>query len=153
MSGTVEMILVAAAEGEPVTSVPEIAAHAGRGLEGDRYASGKGKFKKLEPRQQSTFIEAEAIEAVARDYGIDIDFKDPRRNIVTRGVALNHLVGKTFTVGEATFKGVKLAEPCSYMEKLAGKPVKDPLKHRGGLRAEIIGSGTIRVGDVLSEVD
>lgn len=152
MSGKVEMILIAEAEAEPIVSVPEIVAHAGRGLEGDRYASGKGKFKKLEPRQQSTFIEAEAIEAVARDYGIDIDYKDPRRNFVTRGVALNHLVGKTFTVGEARFRGVKLAEPCNYMQKLAGKPVKDPLKHRGGLRAEIIGSGTVRVGDVLSEV-
>lgn len=153
MSGKVEMILIAPDEGEPIASVTEIVAHAGRGLEGDRYASGKGKFKKLEPKRQSTFIEAEAVEAVARDYGIDIDPKDPRRNFVTRGVALNHLVGKTFTVGEATFRGIKLAEPCDYMQKLAGKPVKDPLKHRGGLRAEIIESGTIRVGDVLSEID
>lgn len=152
MSGKVEMILIAAGEAEPITSVPEITAHAGRGLEGDRYASGEGKFKKLEPKRQSTFIEAEAIEAVARDYGIDIDYKDPRRNIVTRGVALNHLVGKTFTVGEATFRGIKLAEPCDYMQKLAGKPVKDPLKHRGGLRAEIVESGTIKVGDHLSEI-
>ena len=153
MSGKVEMILIASAEAAPVASVPEVKAQAGKGLVGDRYASGKGKFKKLEPKRQSTFIEAEAIEAVARDYGIDIDFKDSRRNIVTRGAALNHLVGKTFTVGEATFRGIKLAEPCDYMQELAGKPVKDPLKHRGGLRAEIVESGTVRVGDVLSVID
>ena len=153
MSGKVEAILIAGAEAEALTSVPQVDAHAGRGLEGDRYATGKGKFKKLEPKRQATFIEAEAVEAVARDYGIDIDFTDPRRNIVTRGIALNHLIDKTFQIGDATFKGIKLCEPCDYMQELAGKPIKDPLKHRGGLRAEILESGTIRVGDALVPTD
>jgi MOSC domain-containing protein YiiM len=150
---TVEQILITGEEGASISSVPEVVAHAGRGLEGDRYYEGKGKFKKLEPKRQATLIEIEAIEAVERDYGIDIEASDVRRNIVTRGIALNHLVGKTFKVGDATLKGIKLCEPCAYMQKLAGKPIRDPLKHRGGLNAEILEGGPIRVGDAVAELD
>jgi MOSC domain-containing protein YiiM len=153
MAGTVERILITASEGQPIDDVESITAHAGRGLEGDRYFEGKGKFKKLEPKRQATLIESEAITAVARDYGIDIDAADVRRNIVTRGIALNHLVGKTFRVGDAILKGIKLAEPCDYMQKLAGKPIREPLKHRGGLRAEIVESGSISVGDEIAPLD
>jgi MOSC domain-containing protein YiiM len=147
---TVETIVITTSEGQPCFEVTEVNAHAGRGLEGDRYFAGTGKFKKLEPKRQATFIEVEAIEAVARDYGIPLDVTEPRRNIVTRGIALNHLVGKTFTVGKATFKGIKLCEPCEYMQGLVGKPVREPLKHRGGLNAEIVTSGKVRVGDGLT---
>lgn len=151
--GTVETIVITESEGAPCFEVKEVIAHAGRGLEGDRYFEGKGKFKKLEPKRQATFIEMEAIEAVARDYDIPLDPTEPRRNIVTRGIALNHLVGKTFTVGEATFRGIKLCEPCEYMQGLVGKPVREPLKHRGGLNAEIVSSGTVRVGDTVTVAD
>ena len=151
--GTVETIVITESEGAPCFEVAEINAHAGKGLEGDRYFAGTGKFKKLEPKRQATFIEMEAIEAVARDYDIPLDPTEPRRNIVTRGIALNHLVGKTFRVGDATFRGIKLCEPCEYMQKLVGKPVREPLKHRGGLNAEIVASGTIRVGDTVTETD
>lgn len=153
MDGTVEQILIAPAEADPISSVEEVVAHAGRGLEGDRYYEGKGKFRKLAPKRQATFIEAEAIEAVARDHNIDIEAADARRNIVTRGVSLNHLVGKTFTAGGATFKGIKLCEPCAYMQRLAGKPIRDPLKHRGGLNAEIVETGTVKVGDPIRRLD
>jgi MOSC domain-containing protein YiiM len=153
VSGTVETIVITEEEGAPCFRVDAIEAHAGQGLEGDRYFAGKGKFKKLEPKRQATLIEAEAFDAVTRDYGIEVGPEDARRNIVTRGIALNHLVGKTFRVGDATLRGIKLCEPCDYMQKLAGKPVKDPLKHRGGLNAEIVASGTIRVGDAVVEVD
>ncbi|MEA2452214.1 MAG: hypothetical protein QOG04_924 [Actinomycetota bacterium] len=152
MGATVKEILIAQAEAEPISSVPEVVAHAGKGLEGDRYFEGTGKFKKLEPKRQATLIESEAIEAVVRDYGIEASATDVRRNIVTSGIALNHLVGKTFKVGDATMRGIKLAEPCDYMQKLAGKPIREPLKHRGGLRAEILESGTIRVGDPITEI-
>lgn len=151
--GKVETIVITESEGAPCFEVTEVVAHAGRGLEGDRYYEGKGKFKKLEPKRQATFIEMEAIEAVSRDYDIPLDPTEPRRNIVTRGIALNHLVGKTFTVGEATFRGIKLCEPCAYMQGLVGKPVREPLKHRGGLNAEIMSSGTVRVGDAVTVTD
>lgn len=145
--GTVETIVLAAEEGAPCYEVAEVAAHAGRGLEGDRYFIGEGKMKRLEPARQATLIEAEVFEAVGRDYDLELTPLDARRNIVTRGVALNHLVGRTFRVGDATLRGIKLCEPCSYLQKVSGKQVKTPLKHRGGLNAEIVSSGTIRAGD------
>ncbi|HWC13626.1 MAG TPA: MOSC domain-containing protein [Actinomycetota bacterium] len=151
--GTVETIVLAGDEGAPCFEVREVAAHAGRGLEGDRYFEHQGKMKKLEPARQATLIEAEALEAAARDYDEDIHPTDARRNIVTRGVALNHLVGKTFRVGDATLRGIKLCEPCGYLQKLSGKQVKVPLKHRGGLNAEITVSGTIRAGDAIVLVE
>lgn len=147
--GEVQSIHVADRESAPVRAVEEVTAHAGRGLEGDRYHSMTGTFKKMEPKRQVTLIEAEAFDALLRDYDIDMEPGEARRNIVTRGVALNHLVGREFTVGEVRMRGLKLCEPCSHMEKLAGKPVRDPLKHRGGLRAEILTSGKIKVGDVV----
>lgn len=152
-TGTVEGIVITEKEGEPCFEVDSIVAHAGRGLEGDRYFVGAGKFKKLEPKRQATLIEAEAFDALARDYGIEMAPVEARRNIVTRGIALNHLVGKIFRVGDATLRGIKLCEPCKYMERLAGKPVRGPLKHRGGLNAEIVDSGTIRVGDEIQTTD
>lgn len=151
--GTIQSIHLADEESAPVHAVEEVMAHAGRGLEGDRYFSMTGTFKKLEPKRQVTLIEAEAFDALARDYHIEMEPGQARRNLVTRGVALNHLVGREFTVGEVRLRGLKLCEPCSHMEKLAGKPVREPLKHRGGLRAEILTSGTIRVGDTVAAPD
>lgn len=153
MSATVKAILITPAEREAISSVAEVTAHAGRGLEGDRYYETVGKHKPLEPKRQATLIESEAIDAVVRDYGLDMEAADARRNIVTQGIALNHLVGKRFKVGEATLRGVKLCEPCNLMQRMAGKPIKEPLKHRGGLRAEIVESGTIRLGDAIEELD
>jgi MOSC domain-containing protein YiiM len=151
--GTVESIHLADRASAPVHGVDEVAAHAGLGLAGDRYFTMTGTFKKSEPKRQVTLIEAEAFDALVRDYDIEMDPGDARRNIVTRGVALNHLVGREFSVGEVRLRGLKLCEPCSHMEKLAGKPVREPLRHRGGLRAEILTSGTIKVGDVVSVSD
>ncbi len=126
-----------------------VRAEAGRGLTGDRYYLRSGTFSAKErPARQVTLVEAEAIEALARDYGIELPPGVTRRNITTAGVALNHLVGRTFRVGEAVLRGVQLCEPCGHMERLAGVPgVKQALVHRGGLNAEVLVSGTIRVGD------
>jgi MOSC domain-containing protein YiiM len=92
-------------------------------------------------------IEREAIEGAARSYDVKLADGDPRRNIVTTGVALNHLVDKEFSVGEVRCRGVKLCEPCGYMESLTTPGAREALIHRGGLRAEIIEDGVIRVGD------
>ena len=82
-----------------------------------------------------------------RDYDVELDAGRSRRNIVTRGVALNHLVEKEFKIGAVTLRGTRLCEPCAHLEKLSGKGVLRGLIHRGGLRAEISTGGTIRVGD------
>ena len=81
------------------------------------------------------------------DYGVELAAGDARRNIVTRGVALNHLVGKEFTVGNVRIRGIRLCEPCDHLERLTGKPVLKGLLHRGGLRAQILTEGTIHAGD------
>lgn len=130
-------------------SVPAAKAVAGRGLEGDRYYNNTGTYsRKPGPDREITLIEAEAVEAAARDEEVEAPVGDIRRNVVTRGVALNHLVGREFRVGSARLKGIRLCEPCGHMEELAGKPgIEAALIHRGGLRAQIVESGSISVGD------
>jgi hypothetical protein len=103
--------------------------------------------------RQVTLIEMEALEALARDYHISLLPIESRRNIATRGVALNHLVGKRFRVGEAVLLGMELCEPCGYLEQKSGKPVRLGLIHRGGLRAQILESGRIRVGDPVEVLE
>lgn len=126
----------------------EVRAVPGRGLEGDRYFSKTGTYSRHEGAdRQITLIEVEALEALERDYRIVLDPGESRRNVATRGVAVNHLVGRRFRIGEVRLRGLRLCEPCSHMERLSGKPVRSGLVHRGGLRAEILTEGVIRVGD------
>jgi MOSC domain-containing protein YiiM len=146
--GRVEAIHVAAAAGGPMVPLGEARAVPGRGLEGDRYFSKTGTYSRPEGAdRQITLIEVEALEALDRDYRIQLDPGESRRNVATRGVALNHLVGQRFRIGEVRLRGLRLCEPCSHMERLSGKPVRSGLVHRGGLRAEILTEGVIRVGD------
>jgi len=146
-SGIVESIHIVAAAQGPMQAVAEAVAIPGAGLEGDRYALKQGTFYKPKPDYELTLIEAEAIEALRRDYGIELAAGDARRNLVTRGVALNHLVGREFTIGNVRIRGIRLCEPCEHLERLTGKPVIKGLLHRGGLRAQILSGGTIHAGD------
>lgn len=131
-----------------MSSATEVRAVAGKGLEGDRYYHEAGTFSQQPgPGRDVTLIEVEAIEALKRDYGIELDPGDSRRNLVTRGVALNHLVGQEFQIGGVKLRGVRLCDPCSHLEKLTAKGVMRGLIHGGGLRADIIAGGLIRVGD------
>jgi len=145
-AGSLLAIHVAAARGEPTRSIEEALVVVGRGIEGDRNAAagragGNGR--------EVTLIEVEAIEAVKLDDGIELAPGDARRNLVTRGVALNHLVGRTLRVGGALLRGVRLCEPCAYLEGLTKPGVRLALVHRGGLRADVVEGGTIRVGDPI----
>src|SRR5713226_7590578 len=149
-NGTVESIHIASTAEGPLQSVPQAMAVPGTGLEGDRYALKLGTFYKPEPDHELTLIEVEAIEALRRDYRVELAVGEARRNIVTRKVPLNHLVGKEFTIGDVRIRGIRLCEPCVHLQKLTGKPVLKGLLHRGGLRAQILTQGTIRVGGVVS---
>ncbi len=120
-NGIVEGIYVADTATGPTKAIDAVLAVPGVGLEGDRYALKLGTFCKPEPDRELTLIEAEAIEALRRDYNIELAAGDARRNIVTRGVALNHLVGKEFTVGNVRIRGLRLCEPCEHLQKLTGK--------------------------------
>jgi MOSC domain-containing protein YiiM len=133
-----------------MTACTTVAAQAGVGLAGDRYALATGSFsaRGRDPRDV-TLVEREAVDAVRAD-GIDVTEADTRRNLVTEGVPLNQLVGRTFRVGKVRLRGLRLAEPCAYLEQLTGLPgVRQALVHRGGLRAELLDDGELRVGDVI----
>lgn len=148
MSGEVVAIYTAPHKEGRMQSVPSIRAVPGRGLEGDRYFLGAGTYsERVGEGREVTLIESEAIEAVRREDGIDVDASESRRNIVTRGVALNHLVDREFSVGSVRLRGIRLCEPCAHLEEVSGKKIRKPLIHRGGLRAEILTGGVVGVGD------
>jgi MOSC domain-containing protein YiiM len=133
-------------------STREVKAVAGQGIEGDRYFDGRGHWSKNPGvNREVTLIELESIEALEREKGIAIAPGAARRNVVTRGVPLNHLVGREFQVGAVRLRGTRLCEPCAYLEGLTQQGVLAGLIHRGGLRAEIVTSGTIRVEDAITE--
>ena len=123
-------------------------------LEGDRYFNNIGTYSN-EPGngRDVTLIEIEALEALKRDYDIDLPAALSRRNIVTRGVAVNHLVGRDLRVGDAILHGTRLCDPCLHLEKLSRRGVLRGLIHRGGLRADILSSGAIRVGDAVAVLE
>jgi len=149
-NGSVHSIHITAVAGEPTVSVEEARAVAGKGLEGDRYFSGSGSWSSTPGSgRQVTLIEMETIEALDRDYEMKIEPGQARRNVVTRGVALNHLVGREFSVGEVRLRGMRLNEPCNHLASLTDEKVKLGLVHRGGLRADIVSGGVIRVGDAV----
>src|SRR5690349_18663638 len=116
--GVVAAIYVGPERLQAMVSVPEVRAIAGAGLEGDRYCRQQGTFWKGSPSNHVTLIEAEALEAAARDYGFEIAAEESRRNLLTCGMALNHLVGREFQIGEVCLRGLRLCEPCSHLQKL-----------------------------------
>jgi MOSC domain-containing protein YiiM len=131
----------------PMQFVDEIRAVPGRGLEGDRYFD----HPKMEPKRELTLVEAEAIEAFRSEFKIDFGLDGTRRNVITRGVPLNHLVGKEFLIGDVRARGIQLCEPCATLQRLSHPKVLPGLLHRGGLRAQILSEGTIRVGAIVKE--
>ena len=151
VQGRVESIHIAPSAEAAMHGLVEVTAVAGVGLAGDRYAARTGSFStKPKPGRQITLIEAEAIEALERELGLVLTPGETRRNLITRGVALNHLVGHEFRVGEVRLLGHELCEPCGDLARMTGKTQILPgLVHRGGLRAEILEGGLIRVGDLI----
>ena len=148
--GSLIAIYIAAAKIALPQQVSEARAVPGGGIEGDRYFSGKGTFSKTnEPSNEVTLIESEALEALERDYEIVLSPAETRRNLLTSGVALNHLVGRDFRVGEVTLRGLRLCEPCGHLRKLTSKNVERGLRHRGGLRAQVLTEGVLRTGDEI----
>ncbi len=140
-AGSVAGILVAPGAEDPMVRVEEAVAVAGRGLEGDRYFDDRGTFTKRGRGYELTLVGAEVLGELGMQWEL------ARRNIVTRGLDLNALVGRRFAVGEVECIGRRLAEPCSHLERLSGPGILRPLVHRGGLRADILTGGTIRIGD------
>jgi MOSC domain-containing protein YiiM len=152
-SGVVEAIYLGPAPHEPLRSVERVRAVAGKGLEGDRYFKGDGTFYKPDKEGQDlTLIEAEAIDGLASEESIELEPGAARRNVVTRGLALNDLVGQRFRVGDVECIGRRLCDPCRHLEHLTRPGVLKGLVDRGGLRADIVGDGWISVGAPVTEL-
>ena len=155
MAGVVEDTFITDPAGRPMRPLSEAVAVPGRGLLGDRYHDRTGYYSERPPLEGRalTLIEAEVLESLATEHGITLAPVECRRNLVTRGIRLLELIGHRFRVGELLCEGVRVCEPCVYLEQLTGKPVNEPLVHRGGLRANILEGGRIRLGDVIGAVD
>lgn len=157
--GSVVSIQIAREASAPMESVSAARAVPGRGLEGDRYFTGRGFYSSRASvgGRELTLIEVETVEALFRGIvnaegetlGIQLLPAETRRNIATAGVPLNHLVDREFWVGEVLLRGTRLCEPCKHLEDLTQKGVLAGLIHRGGLRARILSEGIIRVGDSI----
>lgn len=158
--GVLEHIHTTSGASQAMVERAEVELVAGLGIPDDRYALRTGTYS---PRhhidRQITLIEAETLEALARDRGLTLAPEEHRRNLTTRGVALNHLVGRYFSIGRfpdgggAVLYGGRLNVPCRYLEELLGRAVFRPLIHRSGLNARVVLDGTIRPGDPIAPVD
>jgi MOSC domain-containing protein YiiM len=151
MTAVIKNIFIASESGASMVAMQTARLTAGRGIEGDRYHLGKGKFSaKLAAKGaddwQVTLVESEELEAFLGAEGLNIEQGDFRRNIVTTGVRLNPLVGKRFVVDGITLEGVRLCEPCAYLADLLSERLLPAMLGRCGLRARIIDDGTISVG-------
>ena len=143
--GRVEGIFVGPARTLP-GAVGRVRAHAGKGLEGNRYYWADG----APPGRALTLIAAEAIEAFTDETGIPLAADESRRNVLTRGIDVNALVGKRFRIGDVECEGVELCEPCTHMQKMTRPGVLKGMVHRAGLNADILTDGEIAVGDTVA---
>ena len=148
LRGTVEGLAVAPAAEAPMQLLEVAQARAGRGLDGDRYAAGAGTFTPRAGRRPGydlTLVAAEVLDELAAA-GQALDFAGTRRNVLTRGIDVNALVGRRFRIGDVLCEGRRLCEPCVHLDRLSGPGILRPLIHRGGLRVDVLTDGEIRLG-------
>jgi len=151
-SGVVAHLHITARAFLPMQGQEAVELVAGEGIVGDRYRIGTetGFYSdKPEEGRQVTLFEAEVLEAILRDYRIEILPHEHRRNVTTRFVPLNHLVGQRFHLGDCLVEATRLSVPCRHIEEILGKAVFNPMIHRSGLNCRILRGGMLRVGDVI----
>jgi MOSC domain-containing protein YiiM len=140
---------------QPLTSPEQLVCQAGIGIEGDRYTLEAGTYSHLpEEGRQFTLFENETLEALARDWKIDLKPEQTRRNAITQGAPLNHLVGRQFKIGpDVVLEGMRLNVPCQYLEDLLEiKSLFKALINRSGLNCRILTDGIVRNGDLIKPV-
>jgi hypothetical protein len=156
LRGTVEVIALADRATEAMRTVDRARALAGRGLDGDRFAAKAGTFTPASETARGydlTLIQAEALDELSLPDGAELGYAAARRNVVTRGVDVNALVGRRFRIGGVECIGQRLCEPCSHLERLTTKGVLRGLIHQGGLRADVLTDGDITTGDVIETIE
>jgi MOSC domain-containing protein YiiM len=141
VAGVVEDIFFGPELHEPLRQTGEIQVKTGAGIEGDRYGD-----------KDLTLFEAEAIEGLEADTGIELQPNEIRRNVMTRGIALNDLLGHRIRVGEVEAVVTELCHPCSHLQKLTQPGVLRGLTNRGGLNADVVAGGSIRIGDQVEDL-
>jgi ADP-ribose pyrophosphatase YjhB (NUDIX family) len=151
--GVVEHIHIAAVAGAPMRPMAEAHALKGVGLAGDRYAAAAGYWSDGKVSRDLTLVEAEALEDLERSYRVGLEPGATRRNVTTRGVDLNALLGRIFWVGDALCQGTHVCEPCRHLDEVTGKSLLRPLVRRGGLRARLLSGARIRVGHSIAAVE
>ena len=147
--GVVTGLFTAVESGAPCEPHAALRAIAGVGLEGDRYATDRGEFSAPGRGGQALTLMAEEALAVAQRNGARIDAAEARRNVLTRGIELESLIGHRFAIGDAVCEATRLAEPCAHLERLTHPGVLRAMVHLGGIRADILTGGEIRVGDAI----
>jgi hypothetical protein len=153
-TGVVELLAVAAEKEGPMVAVGRAVAVAGRGLEGDRYFEDAGTFSGTAARgHELTLVAAEVLDALVLPSGERIAYADARRNVVTRGIDLDALIGRRFRVGDVECVGQRRCEPCAHLERLTAPGSLRALVHRGGLRADVVSDGIIEVGAQIAAVE
>lgn len=156
MPGEVIAIHIASAASGPMQALGSATAVAGAGLEGDRYHNGVGFYSQVptDPgARELTLIAEEALAEVTAETGIPIPLHEHRRNLTTRGIDVDGLLGQHFRIGDVVCEGVRACPPCNHLDELTGKPLLKPLAHRGGLRARIVSGGVLRVGDRIEPLE
>lgn len=153
-SGRLQAIFIAPHAGAPMRALDEVRAIAGHGLEGDRYAVRQGTFSVAGGRgNEVTLIAGEVLDALALPDGQSLSGAEARRNLVTRGLDLDALIGRRFQIGQLELIGRRRCEPCAHLQRLTRPGVLRALVHRGGLRADLLSTGTLRVGDAISAIE
>jgi MOSC domain-containing protein YiiM len=141
VAGVVEGIFFGAVDEGPLEATESVQVKTGAGIDGDRYGD-----------KDITLFEAEAIEGLKADTGIDLKPSEIRRNVMTRGIELNDLLGHRIRVGEVEAVVTELCHPCSHLQKLTQPGVLRGLVNRGGLNADVVTGGAIRIGDQVEDL-
>ena len=136
----------------PMKRSEQINAIAGKGIEGDRYLLETGTYsKKPEPGRQVTLIQSEVLDSLKIKFDITVKPEESRRNVLTKGIEINDLIGTEFFVGPVRLKAHRLTRPCLYLDKLLSQPVLyNELWENGGISCEILSGGVIKEGDVIT---
>ncbi len=151
-TGCVVALFIVDRRSAPMKQVQQLNALAGRGIEGDRYFMGTGTYsKKPEPGRQVTLIKSEVLELLKDKFEITVKPEESRRNVLTRGIEINHLIGTEFFVGPVRLRAHRITQPCVYLEKLLDQPgLYKELWDNGGISCEILSDGIIKEGDIIT---
>ncbi|MEP2533228.1 MOSC domain-containing protein [Shimia sp.] len=135
--------------GRPMVSSEFVVAITDQGIEGDRYATGLGKYSRSPGARGITLFPIETIREMQSQHGPDLLVHEHRRNLTTEGIDPNDLIGQKFTIGDVTLEGLRPCQPCRYLNMMSKKQVSTLLANRAGVFCQVVSGGTLKVGDLI----